>query len=42
LFDDLSPARFLQMSSEPFNTLEEAVEYAEKMVPTGIQWDDSK
>ena len=39
IFDDATPWGFSFCSSEPFPTLEEAIRYAETMVPTGIEWE---
>lgn len=40
IFEEASFWNFYRYSSQPFPTLEEAVQYAEKMVPPGIQWND--
>jgi hypothetical protein len=42
IFDEATRWAFLGCSSEPFPTLEEAIRYAEKMVPTGIEWQESR
>ena len=42
VFDELSPRTLHSMSSPPFATLEEAVQFAEEKIPTGIVWKDSQ
>lgn len=42
VFDDPSPYRFPAMRSEPFETIEEAIQFAEEKVPTGIVWEASE
>lgn len=42
IFEDPRAYTFRTMSSEPFPTVEKAVEYAESMVPTGVKWDRFK
>jgi hypothetical protein len=42
VFDELSRYTFQSMSSPPFATLNEAVQFAEEKIPTGIVWNENE